>query len=209
MRVISILLLPVFLLTACGGAANDGQEAPAAIVPEKQPSAADLDIYEEIGGEFTLTDQEGRPFQLAETHGKVRLLFFGYAMCPDVCPMTLSKVVQVRRQLATDADELMTLFVSVDPERDTQEKLRNYLGYFDLGDAAALTGTQEEIDSVVDLFKASYEIESSDSAMGYLINHTPYLFLLDRRGTVRALYRPSTKAEEIVVAVRTLLKEKA
>lgn len=208
MRAIPTLSILAILLAACGGASKDADDAPAAaVVPEGQTSAARLDVYSEIGGDFTLTDHRGRPFRLAETDGKVRLLFFGYAMCPDVCPMTLSKVVQVRRLLGDDAEDVMTLFVSVDPERDTPEKLRDYLGYFDLGEAAALSGTTEEVDAVVDLFKASYEKDDTGSAAGYLINHTPYLFLLDRGGTVRALYRPSEKPEEIVSAIRVLLGE--
>jgi len=206
MRAVPSLALLAILASACGGPAEDG-DAPAAIVPDGQPDAARLDVYAEIGGDFTLTDHRGRPFRLGDTHGEVRLLFFGYAMCPDVCPLTLSKVVQVRRLLGVDAEGLTTLFVSVDPARDTPEKLAAYLEYFDLGEAAALTGTAEEIDAVVGLFKASYEKEESGSAMGYLINHTPYLFLLDRRGTVRALYRPSEKPEEIAAAVRVLLEE--
>lgn len=207
MRVVLDLSILAVLLAACGGSPNDGGGEPAAaVVPEGQKGAARLDVYAEIGGDFTLTDHRGRPFRLADTHGKVRLLFFGYAMCPDVCPMTLSKVVQVRSLLGSDAEDVMTLFVSVDPERDTPEKLGDYLGYFELGEAAALTGTEEEIDAVVDLFKASYEKEDTGSALSYLINHTPYLFLLDRQGTVRALYRPSEKAEEIAAAVRLLLR---
>lgn len=207
MRAIPSLTILAALTAACGGAAKDGGEPPAAIVPAGQTGAARLDVYAEIGGDFTLTDHRGRPFRLADTDGEVRLLFFGYVMCPDVCPMTLSKVVQVRRLLGAEAEHLMTVFVSVDPGRDTPEKLRDYLGYFDLGEAAALTGKAEEIDAVVDLFKASYEKEETGSATGYLINHTPYLFLLDRRGTVRALYRPSEKPEEIAAAVRALLEE--
>lgn len=205
MRAIPSLVILAVLLAACGGAKDDGETPAAAIVPEGQSSPR-LDVYSELGGDFRLTDQRGQPFRLAETDGKVRLLFFGYAMCPDVCPMTLSKIVQVRRLLGPEAEDLMTLFVSVDPERDTPDKLAAYLGYFDLGEAAALTGTAEEIRAVVDLYKASYEKDQTGSAGGYLINHTPYLFLLDRQGTVRALYRPSEKPEEIATAIRTLLR---
>ncbi len=207
MRTASLSSLPAWilavLLAACGGRDTD----PAAVGTGASPGAAELDVYHEIGGDFELTDHRGRPFRLAETRGKVRLLFFGYASCPDVCPMTLSKVVRIRQILGPDADEVTTLFVSVDPRRDTPEKLRAFLGYFDLGDAVALTGSREEIDAVVDLFKATYEIEEAGSDAPYLVDHTSYLFLLDRAGEVRALFRTSAQPGEIVAAIRRLLAE--
>lgn len=192
------------LVAACGG----GEAERAAVGTGASPGAAELGVYDEIGGDFELTDQRRRPFRLSATRGKVRLLFFGYTMCPDVCPMTLSKVVRIRELLGAGGDEVMTLFVSVDPARDTPEKLRAYLRYFDLGDAAALTGTREEIDAVVDLFKATYEIEQADSAASYLVSHTSRLFLIDRRGKVRALFATPAAPGEIATAIRQVLAER-
>lgn len=166
---------------------------------------AELAVYDEIGGDFTLTDHRGEPFRLAGTNGRVRLLFFGYSMCPDVCPQTLSKVVRVRQLLGERGDELTTLFVSVDPERDTPEKLAAYLEYFRLGEAVALTGSPEEVGAVVALFKATAEKNDAGSAAGYLVNHTPHLFLIDRQGRVRGLFGPFEKAEDVAAAVRALL----
>lgn len=193
-RVLTIGLIAAAVVAGCGGP----RTAPAG-------TAAELEVYDELGGDFTLTDHHGEPFHLADTDGRVRLLFFGYTMCPDVCPQTLSKVVRVRQLLGAAGDELTTLFVSVDPERDNPEKLAAYLGYFQLGDAVALTGTAEEIDAVVDVFKAIYIREDAGSAAGYLISHTPHLFLLDRQGRVRGLFGPFEKAEDVAAAVRALL----
>lgn len=182
---------------------DEGTESVAIVQTESTGSR--LDVYDEIGGDFALTDQHGQPFQLADTHGQVRLLFFGFTMCPDVCPMTLSKVVQIRQLLGEDSNTLLPLFVSVDPERDTPEKLRAYLKFFDLGKTFALTGTPEEVQAVVDLFKASAVKEEADSSGNYSINHTSYLFLIDQKGKTRAFFGVSEKMGEIVAAIRELL----
>lgn len=206
----SVLLLAVAAtvvlagLVGCGASGTD-EESVAIVQTESDVSR--LEIYEDIGGDFALTDQHGQPFRLEHAQGRVRLLFFGFTMCPDVCPMTLSKVVQIRQLLGKDSDELLALFVSVDPERDTPEKLRAYLKFFDLGEVFALTGTPEEVRAVVDLFKASALKEEPDASGGYVINHTSYLFLIDRQGKTRALFGVPSKVGEIVAAIRQLLAE--
>lgn len=202
------LLLSLTGLAGCGGSPATTDEGPESVaIVQTESTDSRLDVYDEIGGDFTLTDQSGQPFRLADSHGKVRLLFFGFTMCPDVCPMTLSKVVQIRSLLGGDSTELQTLFVSVDPERDTPEKLSAYLKFFDLGETFALTGTPEEVQTVVDLFKASAEKEEPDSSGNYSINHTSYLFLIDQHGKTRALFGVSEKIGEIVAAIRELLEE--
>lgn len=143
---------------------------------------------------FTLTDQNGKPFQLAQLHGKVVLLFFGYTSCPDACPTTLSKLAGVYKLIAPRGDSVVTLFVSVDPGRDTPSVLKGYLRYFRIN-SFGLTGTKEEIDMVVRKYGAKYEIERSDSATGYHINHSTDLYLLNQKGEVaqRFAYKDSAK----------------
>lgn len=187
------------------------QEAAAAAspgieLPESPASERKLQDYD-IGGDFTLTDQHGEKFHMADANGSVRLLFFGYTTCPDFCPMTLSKIRQIRKLLGKPGEEIMTLFVSVDPERDTPEKLAEYLGFFDLGRAVGLTGTREEVDSVVDLYAAAYEKVETDTAAGYLVNHTTYLFLIDRKDAVRAIFSSYEEPEHVAMGIRVLLRE--
>src|SRR5947207_11889354 len=91
---------------------------------------------------FSLTDQDGRPFHLTQLRGKVVLLFFGYTSCPDACPTTLSKLSGVSKLLARNADQLVVLFVSVDPDRDTPGVLKSYLAYFHVN-SQGLTGTKQ------------------------------------------------------------------
>jgi protein SCO1/2 len=83
-----------------------------------------------LGGDFTLTDQDGRPFQLSSARGKVVLIFFGYTFCPDVCPTTLSKLSAAAAKLGADRDRVTALYVTVDPHRDTPAVMREHLSMF-------------------------------------------------------------------------------
>ncbi|MCA9402688.1 MAG: SCO family protein, partial [Candidatus Omnitrophica bacterium] len=149
-------------------------------------AAADqrLQYYDAINPDknFKLTDQNGEPFELKDLRGKVVLLFFGYLSCPDVCPVTLSKLSRVYQQLTEkERGEVQTVFISVDSYRDSPDKIKEYLSYFSIN-AVGLTGDQMDVDFVVEDFDAWYQIVKSSSALGYLIDHTSYVYLLDQEG---------------------------
>lgn len=154
---------------------------------------------------FTLTNQDGRPFQLENLRGRVVLLFFGYTSCPDACPTTLSKLARVYKLLGQQSDRVVTLFISVDPGRDTPRVLKDYLKYFRLN-SVGLTGTKEEIDRVVQLYGARYEIEKSDSAAGYHINHSTDLYLIDQKGEVAHRFKYEAGTKEIADGIRQLIR---
>lgn len=156
------------------------------------------------GANFTLTNQDGRPFQLSGLRGRAVLLFFGYTSCPDACPTTLSKLSKVYKLLGPHRDRVVTLFISVDPGRDTPRVLKDYLKYFRVN-AVGLTGTKEEIDRVVNLYGARYEIEKSDSATGYHINHSTDLYLIDQKGEPRQRFKYEGGTKEIADALRRLI----
>jgi protein SCO1/2 len=162
----------------------------------------------DFGGDFELPAHTGRVFRLADARGKAVLLFFGYTFCPDVCPTTLGTVAQVEKLLGGQRDRLQTVFVSVDPERDTLERLKEYVEHFPIQVVAA-TDTLARIDPVVQQYAAFYEKQPSDSAMGYLVDHTSRLFLIDTRGKVRYLFRYGETAETIAEGVRLVLAETA
>ena len=153
---------------------------------------------------FSLTDQDGRPFHLAQLRGKIVLLFFGYTSCPDACPTTLAKLSRVYKLLSDDKEKVVILFVSVDPQRDTPSVLKNYLAYFHLN-SIGLTGTKGQIDEVVNQYGAKYEIEQSDSAAGYHINHSTDLYLLDQKGELAGRFNYSDGQQIIVDGVRRLI----
>jgi protein SCO1/2 len=152
-----------------------------------KPGPAGIEGEFNPSGDFTLMEDNGKIFHLRDQRGKVVLLFFGYTSCPDVCPLTLAKLGRVRALLGPSAKKVLTVFVTVDPQRDTSARLKEYLGYFD-ADAVGLTGTKEQIDAVVRAYKASYQKVPTNSALGYIINHTNVVYLIDRQGKVRHLF---------------------
>jgi len=196
------LLLFAPLLQACGGEEPEPEHAhePKAY----QQDAPSLQEYE-LGGDFSLIDHQSQQFNLSDHDGKIRLLFFGYTSCPDICPTTLSKITRVYKELEPEGDEVLTLFVSVDPTRDTPDKLAEYLGYFSLN-AIGLTGHKDQIDRIIEQYGGDYFIEESDSAAGPLYAHTTYLYLIDREGTIRFLFTHEDTPEWIAAGVAQLLE---
>lgn len=155
-------------------------------------------------GDFALTDHHGRPFHLKQQRGKVALLFFGYTSCAEACPVAMAKVASVYKALGEQQSQVTTLFVSLDPERDTPEALAKYLAYFRVG-ATGLTGRREEIDRVVKQYGASYEVEKSDSALGYHITHSTYLYAIAPDGKVHFRFEHTDAPPLITSGVRALL----
>lgn len=161
-----------------------------------------------IGGDFVLTDHNGQRFELSSLHGKAVLIFFGYSSCPDACPTTLSKLSSVYRRLGNDAKQVKTLYISVDPERDTPAALKADLANFQL-DALGLTGAKADIDKVVKQYGASYEIVPlPDSAAKYSIAHSTTLYALDTSGKVRITFPYEATVAQIVTGVQQILNNK-
>src|SRR6185295_8410835 len=186
---------------------SSGSAAPAsagAAAPQQGTAAPALQKYD-IGGNFTLTDQNGQPFQLSQLQGKVALLYFGYTLCPDACPATLARLTRAYKLLGPQArNDVVTVFISVDSGRDKPQKMKEYLDYFDVN-AVGLTGTKSQIDPVVAKYGARYEITDSGSAAGYLVNHSTSLYLIDQHGEVRYVFKHKDPPELIAAGVRQLL----
>jgi protein SCO1/2 len=158
-----------------------------------------------VGGDFALTDHDHQPFQLSSLRGKAVLVFFGYTSCPDACPTTLSKLSAVYRKLGKDAARVKTLYISVDPERDTPELLKEDLSNFRI-DALGLTGTKAEIDKVVSLYGASYQIvPTPESEARYTVAHSTTLYALDAAGRTRILFSYDASVDEITEGLKKIL----
>ena len=158
-----------------------------------------------VGGNFALTDHNGQRFELSSLRGKAVLIFFGYTSCPDVCPTTLSKLSEVTKRLGPDAKLVKTLYITVDPGRDTPEVMKDDLSNFDV-DALGLTGTKAEIDKVVALYGAQYEIiPLPDSAAKYAVAHTATLYALDTDGRTRLEFPYDAKVDDIVAGLKAIL----
>jgi protein SCO1/2 len=161
-----------------------------------------------VGGDFVLTDHNGKRFELSSLRGKAVLIFFGYTSCPDACPTTLSKLASAYKRLGDDAKRVKTLYVSVDPERDTPDVLKADLGNFEL-DALGLTGTKAEIDKVVKLYGATYEIVPlPDSEAKYSVAHSTDLYALDQAGRTRLMFPYEATVDQIVSGLKMILASK-
>lgn len=158
-----------------------------------------------IGGDFTLTDHNGQSFRLSSLRGRAVLIFFGYTYCPDACPTMLSKLSSVYRRLGDDHLKVKTLYISVDPERDTPAVLKADLENFGV-DALGLTGSKSQIDQVVGLYGAAYEIvPTPESAARYSVSHTTTLYALDSRGRTRLAFPYEATVDEVARGVRSIL----
>lgn len=157
-----------------------------------------------IGGDFNLTSHLGEPFSLADVHGKVAILFFGFTHCPDVCPTTLLDIQHLLSKLGEQANEVSVLFVSVDPKRDSPDKLASYVEYFS-ENIIGLTGTNEQIQEVLNRYNSSAKIDGDGE--NYNVEHTANLFLINRTGDLSSIILPRTPPTVLEQQVRKLLDQ--
>lgn len=154
--------------------------------------------------EIQLTGHDGAPRTLADFRGKVVVLFFGYTQCPDICPTTLAQFAEALKQLGKDADRVQVLFVTVDPERDTQELLSRYVPAFDrrflglYGDAQATARTAKE-------FRVIYQKQPGKTPESYTVDHSAGTFVYDRSGRIRLFVRHDRPVADLVHDVKLLL----
>lgn len=134
-----------------------------------------------IGGPFRLTSHTGRTITDKDLKGKPSAVFFGFTHCPDVCPTTLFDLTDLMRELGPDADKLTPVFITVDPERDTQQALAEYMQAFD-SRILGLTGTTAEVDVAVQAYKAYYRKGAVSNSGGYSVDHTAIVYLLNKNG---------------------------
>jgi protein SCO1/2 len=133
-----------------------------------------------IGGPFTLTDQNGRTVTDQDLKGKPFLVFFGFTHCPDVCPTTLFEISEILRTLGPDADRVRALFITVDPERDTPDVMKDYLSSFD-PHLSGLTGDPAAIAAVAKTYRVYFKKVPLDQG-GYTMDHTAIVYLMDKNG---------------------------
>ena len=159
-----------------------------------------------VAKEFELTRENGSRFRLSETRGKAVLLFFGYTSCPDVCPTTLAELKQSLEKFGEEkAKQVQILFVTVDPERDTPERVQEYVDHFN-PNFIGLSGTELELAHVWHDYGVFREIVEGTSAAGYIVNHTARVTLIDQDGNMRVSFAFETPVEDIVHDLNLLLK---
>ena len=153
--------------------------------------------------DFTLADAEGQPFQLSAQRGKVTVMFFGFTHCPDVCPTALFEISEVLRAMGKDAAKVNAFFVSVDPERDTQAAMKDYLSSFD-PHLKGLTGDPEAVAKVLSAYRVyAKKVPLKDG--DYTMDHTALIYLMDREGHFVAPFNLKRKPEEAAADLKRYL----
>jgi protein SCO1/2 len=157
----------------------------------------------QVGGPFTLLDHTGKKRSLAEFKGKVVLIYFGYMFCPDICPTDLSNLAGLLKRLGKDSDQVQTIFITLDPERDTPELIGRYVQHFDKR-ILGLRGTEQQTKQVATQYKTFYEKVSLNGNQ-YVIDHTAFIYIMNRAGKYVAFFPPGTSPERMEIMVREAL----
>ncbi len=158
--------------------------------------------------DFALNDQHGQPFRLSDQKGKLVLIFFGYTNCPDVCPTTLAQFAQVRTRLSSQAEKVRFVFVTIDPDRDTPERMKAYLDGID-PNIVGLSGLQANLDPVWRDYGV-YRQNQPDASTGNsldVIEHSAPVYLVDAHGNLRLTYSPVPTADDLLPDIRYLLRQ--
>ena len=157
-----------------------------------------------FGRALQLTDHTGKPRGLDDFKGKVVAVFFGYVQCPDVCPTTMTMLREVKEKLGADGAKLQVVFVTVDPERDTQEVLSAYVPAFD-PTFVGLRGDLEATAQAAKEFKIFYAKSPGTTPTSYTVDHSSGIFVFDPQGRLRLFANPSVKVDDYVHDIRLLL----
>lgn len=169
-------------------------------VPDEITPAAEFSLREHTGREVTLADYRGHPV----------VLFFGYTRCPDVCPLTLSRLSRAAMEAGRGAEDLRILLITVDPQHDTPESLGTYVSNFG-PTVRGLTGTPEELEQA----RAAYGVHAASGPAaahaahgrgGGMIGHTPVVFGIDREGRLRAVFGDETRDDDLTETIRALIR---
>jgi protein SCO1/2 len=210
MKRLPLIVLPILLLLAFVAAGalwplGDLRSQSATATPDSPPA--------ELGGPFSLTDQDGMRRTDMDFRGKYMLVFFGYTYCPDVCPTTLAIEAEALDKIGSRAALIAPIFISVDPKRDTPDKLKSYLAAFDARPPGArpnfvgLTGNDEEIAEAADAYRVYYRAHLDGlhgNGADYSIDHTGNVYLMSPEGKFVAYYSPGILPDELAA---DLMKE--
>jgi protein SCO1/2 len=161
-----------------------------------------------IGGPFTLVDQDGKTVTDKDYSGKYLLVYFGYTSCPDMCPTGLTSIGHALDQLGADADKVQAIFVTIDPVRDTPEKLKQYDASFH-PKIVGLTGTAAQIAAAAKAYQAYYEKEDPGSDdPDYVMDHSTLIYLMDPQGKLISTFDEEVDPAAVVKALRAAWAKK-
>jgi protein SCO1/2 len=157
-----------------------------------------------IGGPFALVDHTGRPRTDADFRGKLLLVYFGFTYCPDICPTDLQDITLALDKLGPAADAVQPLFITVDPERDTAEHLKDYIALFH-PHLIGLTGDSTAIQKAADAYKVYYAKVPNARGDDYTIDHSAFIYVMGADGAYLGFFPPGTPPERIAESIRPRL----
>lgn len=191
-------LLLAFVLGLLTGCSSDQQDWNAKSISGLMPELA-----------YQLTDTSGETVTATDTDGNIRLMFFGFTSCPDICPTTLQKLSRAVNDLPESArEDVRIIFVSVDPERDTPERIKSYVEFFN-DDIIGLTGNEENLRELSKRYRTTFGYEVPDENGNYDVSHSSAVYVFDRKGEARLLVRPGQSLEELTADLTALANEEA
>ncbi|NNM81935.1 MAG: SCO family protein [Burkholderiales bacterium] len=196
------LVLITMVLAAFAGCSSRKQppKDPLDFVPPHDLSGADY------GKNFRMADFDGKIRQLSDFTGRDVVLFFGYTHCPDVCPTTFTDLAQARKMMGQDASKVQVIFVTIDPDRDTDAILKKYVPSFDPS-FIGLRGNAAETKKIADEFHAVYrKVQIEDDMRNYAMDHTAGSFVFDPQGHLRLYMKYGEKPAEMKKDLESLLK---
>ncbi len=196
------------LIAAC--AAVPGITVPLAGCFEVKPSFTSIDVTgADYAKDFSLTDHNGKTETLKDFAGKVVVVFFGYTQCPDVCPTSMAELAEIRKALGKDGARLQGIFITVDPQRDTPEVLKAYMGNFDPTFLALRPASEAQLAALAKDFKVYYKKVEGTTVTSYTMDHSAGSYVYDTKGQLRLFTRYGSGAAALTGDIRQLLKQSA
>ena len=200
-----VLLASSMALVGCDQkAAENTGSAGTSAAPAKTSSFQSVDLTgANYAREFSLTDFDGKKRTLADFKGKVVVVFFGFTQCPEVCPTTMAELAEVKRRLGKEGDRLQGVFITIDPERDSPQVLKEYLTGMDPS-FVGLHGSLDEVNATSREFKVFYQkVPTKDG--GYTMDHTAGAFVFDPSGRIRLFVRYGLGVDALTADIKQLL----
>ncbi len=188
------LFVIALLIAACGSQQVDPSQFRGTVLPTPIPAP-----------DFSLKNGVGETVNLSDFEDEIVLLYFGYTFCPDICPTTLSELKKVQQELDEKGEKIQVVMVTVDPDRDTPQKLAEYVTHFH-PDFVGLSGNKAEINAAGEGYGLYYEQHEGSAATGYLVDHTARVFVVDSQGNYQLSFSYGTPVEDIVHDLRLLMR---
>jgi len=191
-----IRLFAALMLALLAGCSGDQQNWNAKSISGLMPELS-----------YELTDTSGKTVTAEDTDGNIRLMFFGFTSCPDICPTTLQKLARVVKNLPEPTrQDVKIIFVSVDPERDTPERIKSYVEFFS-DSIIGLTGSEKNLRELSKRYRTTFGYEAPNEDGNYDVSHSSAVYVFDRDGEARLLVRPGQSTEALIADLKVLASQ--